>query len=134
MKKTLVIVLALSVIISTGFTCNKEAVPKNDSSSSCFKGRLEVKGICLNYTIKVLEGNIDKSLVAESWKDDVTGKSHQNVFALKNQCSFPSTIKEGDEFYFTINNDVVENCAVCQAFYPVPPKKLSITVTNTACN
>ncbi|HVG41960.1 MAG TPA: hypothetical protein VM888_10160 [Chitinophagaceae bacterium] len=133
MKKTLGIFLILSLIVFSGFTCNKSAVSTN-KSTNCYKGRLEVKGICLNYTIKVLDGNIDKSLIVENWKDENTGKVHQNVFALASQCSFPSNLKEGDEFYFTIDNNAVENCAVCKAFYPVPPKRLSIAVTTTGCN
>lgn len=107
---------------------NKEAV-----GSNCFKGRLEVKGICANYTIKLLEGNLDASKIVSSWKDEVTGKTHTNVFALGSPCTFPATLNEGDEFYFTID-DSKQDCAVCMAYYPKPEKALVIKVLDKPCN
>lgn len=93
-----------------------------------YKGRLEVKGICMNYTIKLLEGNMDATKIDSDWKDEVTGKTHTNVFALGSVCTFPATIKEGDEFYFTLDTITKQQCAVCLAFYPKPAKSLSIKV------
>lgn len=95
-----------------------------------YKGRLEVKGICMNYTIRLLEGNLDTSLLVKEWKDEVTGKTHSNVFALGSVCTFPSAINEGDEFYFTLDPSAATNCSVCLAYYPKPPKKLAIKVVN----
>src|SRR5262245_26790048 len=94
------------------------------------KGCLEVKGICMNYTIRLLEGNLDTTQIASVWKDEVTGKTHTNVFALASVCTFPSTIKEGDEFYFTIDPNPEKQCAVCLAYYPKPPKSLAIKVVS----
>ena len=118
--------LALFTILSSA-TCNR-------SKSNCYKGRLEIKGICMNYTIKLLEGNIDPSLIEASWKDEHSGITHQNVFGLGSVCSFPEGIAQGDTFYFTINNNSDQPCAVCKAYYPTPPKKLHITVLNAPCN
>jgi len=103
---------------------------KNKNESSVYKGKLEVKGMCMNYTIKLLEGNIDKSKLVAGWKNEVTGKTHTNVFALGSVCNFPSTINEGDEFYFTIDSSYVSNCAVCLAYYPKPAKSIAIKVVN----
>lgn len=103
---------------------------KNKKDDNVFKGRLEVKGMCMNYTIKLLEGNLDTSKVVSEWKNEVTGKTHNNVFALGSLCGFPSTINEGDEFYFTIDSTYVSNCAVCLAYYPKPTKSLAIKVMN----
>ena len=103
---------------------------KNKKNDNVFKGRLEVKGMCMNYTIKLLEGSLDTSRVAAEWKNEVTGKTHNNVFALRSVCGFPSTIKEGDEFYFTIDSAYISNCAVCLAYYPKPAKSLAIKVMN----
>jgi len=103
---------------------------KNKENETVYKGRLEIKAICMNYTIKLLEGNLDTTQVVATWKDESTGKIHTNVFALGSVCSFPSTIKEGDEFYFTIDPDPVRNCAVCLAYYPKPPKSVAIKVVN----
>src|SRR5688572_14398755 len=80
---------------------------KNKNEDKVYKGRLEIKAICMNYTIKLLEGSLDTTQVVPEWKDETTGKTHNNVFALASVCSFPSTIKEGDEFYFTIDPDPV---------------------------
>ena len=101
---------------------------KNKNENSAYKGRLEVKGMCMNYTIKLLEGNIDSSKVVAEWKDETTGKMHNNVFALGSVCNFPSTIKEGDEFYFTIDTTYVSKCAVCLAYYPKPAKSIAIKI------
>ena len=103
---------------------------KNKSESNVYRGKLEVKGICMNYTIKLLEGDLDTSKYVSEWKDEVTGKTHHNVFALGSACTFPVAIKEGDEFYFTIDSSYISNCAVCLAYYPKPAKSLAIKVVN----
>ena len=103
---------------------------KNKNESSVYKGKLEVKGMCMNYTIKLLEGKIDTSKFVAEWKNESTGKTHNNVFALGSVCNFPSTINEGDEFYFTIDTTYVSNCAVCLAYYPKPAKSIAIKVVN----
>lgn len=101
---------------------------KKNAGDGTYKAKLETKGICMNYTLRLLEGDIDTSLIVANWTDESTGKSYQNVFALGSPCSFPSTIKEGDEFYFRIDSSARQECAVCMAFYPTPPRKLSIKV------
>ncbi len=110
--------------------CNNQ---KPQSSSTCFKGRLEIAGICSNYTIKLLEGALDSSKIVWAWTDENTDKDYTNVFALGSPCSFPSTIKAGDEFYFVLDN-TEQKCAVCMAYYPKPSKALSIKVLDKPCN
>lgn len=107
--------------------CNKAG-----RAATCYKGRLEIKALCSNYTIQLLEGAIDPSKIEASWTDEHTGKVYTNVFALGSPCNFPSTLKEGDEFYFTLAAPA-QNCAVCQAYYPKPAKALSITVVDKPC-
>lgn len=106
---------------------------KSAGNSNCYKGRLEVKGLCGNYTIALLEGKMDTARMEAKWKDDVTGKTYNNVFALGSVCSFPDSLKAGDEFYFTLT-ETQEQCAVCMAYYPRPQKSLLIKVLNKACN
>jgi len=102
-------------------------------STSCFKGKLEIKGACMNYTIKLLQGDLDTSLIVKSWINESTGRSYSNVFALGSRCSFPADIQEGQEFYFVLDTSTVQNCAVCMMYYPVPSKQLSIKVLPGAC-
>ena len=115
------------IIFILAITTNK---CKNKNEGSVYKGRLEVKGMCMNYTIKLLEGNIEASKLMAEWKNEVTGKTYSNVFALGSVCNFPSTLNEGDEFYFSIDTTYVSNCAVCLAYYPKPAKSIAIKVVN----
>lgn len=117
-----------AIIFSSEKSCSNKNLKK-----SCYKGRLEIKAICSNYTIKILEGDIDTGKVAATWTDENTSKTYTNVFALGNPCSFPDSLKQGDEFYFTIKQKKDTGCMVCQAYYPVPPKRLSISVSKTPC-
>lgn len=125
MKMIVITMLAAAMLWQQ--KCSKEKTPAN-----CYKGRLEVKGLCSNYTIKVLEGNLDPSRIEASWTDEQTGKTHTNVFALGSPCSFPPGLNEGDEFYF-VPDTPVQDCAVCQAYYPKPSKMLSIKVLDKPC-
>ena len=126
------LLLLCALVVVTGFRCEKEAARESDYST-CFKGRLEIKGVCMNYTIKVLEGNIDPSLIQATWTNPQTNITYENVFGLANTCNFPPTIAEGDEFYFVISEKPLENCGVCQAFYPTPGKKLYINASKSPC-
>jgi len=103
---------------------------KCKNNDSVYKGRLEVKGMCMNYTVKLLEGKLDTSLYVSEWKNESTGKTHNNVFALGSACTFPKTINEGDEFYFTIDSTYKPDCAVCLAYYPKPLKRIAIKIVN----
>ncbi len=125
------LVLFGSIVLLSSSTCKNK---KTSSPQHCYKGKLEIKAACMNYTISVLKGNIDTTLFAANWTDESTGKAYQNVFALDSRCSFPSTINEGDEFYFTIDSTTVQNCAVCLLYYPVPPKKVKIKVLPQPCD
>ena len=123
MKIIILFALFLSVI-STKDGC-KEA-----KDNKAYKGRLEIKGMCMNYTIKLLAGNLDTSLIDSKWTDENTNKSYTNVFALGSRCSFPASIEQGEEFLFTIDSSTVQNCSVCLAYYPTPSKHLSIKVVD----
>jgi hypothetical protein len=112
-------------IILLNISCNKS----NDTSVACFKGKLVLKGICMNYVIQIIEGDVDKSLYESSWQNPLTNTTYQNVFGLASTCTFPTTIKEGDEFYFSIpKNPTVPACADCKAYSPTPSKKISIEI------
>ena len=121
--------LILLLVIVFTITTSVDSCDKKKKQDSLYRGRLEIKAICMNYTLKLTEGNIDTSMIAASWTDESTGKKHTNVFALGNPCDFPKTINQGDEFYFTIDTSTSQkDCLVCMAYYPTPPKKLAIRV------
>lgn len=126
----LILIAAFALMATSTKKCTRERVER--LPADCFKGRLEIKGICSNYTIKLIEGSIDSSKIVANWKDEVTQKTYTNVFALGSPCTFPSTIKTGDEFYFTLDT-AVQNCAVCMAYYPHPQRALKIKVLNGPC-
>jgi hypothetical protein len=125
-----ILLIAALVVVTTTSSCNTQ---KEAQTNNCFKGRLEIAGICSNYTIKLIEGAVDTAKIAANWTDEVTGKAYTNVFALGSPCTFPATLKEGDEFYFTLDTSR-QNCAVCMAYYPKPAKALSIKVLDKRCN
>jgi hypothetical protein len=126
--KLLLLVASLVFISASTKSC------KEDLPAGCYKGKLEIKAECMNYTISIQSRNFDTSMVVSNWTDDNTGKTYKNVFGLSSRCTFPDSLKAGDEFYFTIDSTTVQNCMVCMAYYPTPEKKLSIKVLNAPCS
>ena len=121
--KYFILLVALSTILLSSSDCSTKKTER-------LKGKLEIAGICMNYTIKIIEGKVDSSLVAAKWTDETTGKTHENVFRLGSPCTFPASIKQGDEFYFTIDTAKQKDCMVCMAYYPTPAKTVAIKVEN----
>lgn len=120
--KLFVVLSGIFILALSADKCGKK------NTDGIYRAKLEIKELCMNYTIRVLDGDIDTSLVVANWTDENTNKSYRDVFALGNPCSFPDTLKQGDEFYFTIDTAVRKDCMVCTAWYPTPPKRLSIKV------
>jgi hypothetical protein len=129
MIKALLLAASITLLASQEKCRNKKP-----AASTCFKGKLAIKAGCMNYTIQLLEGTMDTSLLVNQWTDESTGKSYRNVFALGSKCNFPAGINEGDEFYFTIDSTTVQNCAVCMMYYPTPPKSLRIKAGSIPCS
>ncbi len=129
----LMLLVASLILLTAREDCKTKKGKTNTSTDGCYKGKLEVKGGCMNYTISITGSNFDTSLVMATWTDENTNKTYQNVFALKSRCTFPDTIAAGDEFYFVIDSTSVQNCAVCLMYYPAPSKKLSIKVIPGPC-
>ena len=119
--------ILLASVVLTSATCHKTT-----GNTSCFKGRLEIKGICQNYVIRLLDGDTAALQLEKTWVDETTDKTYQNVFALQNKCDFPD-LKEGDEFYFTLEASPKSDCMVCQAYRPVPAAQNNIKVSTTPC-
>lgn len=119
-------IVFISVIFLGLTACNSN---KNVSGQKKYKARFEVKALCSNYTFSVIEGNIDTTLVVANWQNPQTKKIYKNAFALANPCILPSNLKEGDTFYFVIDDNPPKNeCIVCMAYYPTPSKSLNIKI------
>ena len=126
--KLLLLICSVILVSASTKSCKEQQLPQG-----CYKGKLEIKAMCMNYTISIQSKHYDTSIVVANWTDDNTGKSYQNVFGLGSRCTFPDSLQPGDEFYFTIDTTSVQNCMVCMAYYPTPAKKLSIKVLNEPC-
>jgi hypothetical protein len=127
MKKHISIIPLLLLVILLLAGCSRSQVAVVDGNT--YKARFEIKAICSNYTFSVVEGNIDPNLVEASWTDPVTHKIYRNAFGISNSCDLPRELKEGDTFYFKLIQPFsTGNCAVCEAYYPTPGKKLYIQV------
>jgi len=129
------LLFALLLFLMFGLSCHRNMVPAPAAvalASNCFKARMEIKGMCMNYVIKVLDGDISKLNLEREWKDETDGKVYSNVFALGSRCSFPD-IAEGGEFFFSLTGVEDAGCNVCLAYRPVPAAKNNIVVSKTAC-
>jgi len=122
------LLLPLIAVIALGLPAKK--CNEKKKQGTVYKGKLEIKALCMNYTIRLIEGSLDTSQVMSNWTDETTGKSYTNAFGLANPCDFPASIGQGDEFYFTLDAIKDRNCAVCMAYYPTPRKKLIIKVVS----
>jgi len=123
MKYIGILLSLFSLLLLSNSNCDKKM-------SAVYHGRLEVKGICMNYTISVNGTKIDPALVEKNWTDPTTGTTYSNVFKLGSPCTFPTEIEQGDEFDFMIDSSPKTDCAVCMAYYPTPQKSLTIKIVN----
>ncbi|HET6994565.1 MAG TPA: hypothetical protein VFI06_06270 [Chitinophagaceae bacterium] len=122
------LIFPLAAIFALSLPAQKCNEKKKQDQDAIYRGKLEIKALCMNYTIRLIEGNLDTSQVVANWTDETTGKSYTNAFGLANPCDFPESLGQGDEFYFTLDTVKDRNCAVCMAYYPTPRKKLIIKV------
>lgn len=93
-----------------------------------YKGQLAIAGICGNYTVVLLEGDLSPDLYENTWVDPQTNIRYSKAFRLANICDFPATIQEGQEFYFTTESTPSNECVTCLAVYPTPSKAIDIKV------
>ncbi|OLY93167.1 hypothetical protein [Cnuella takakiae] len=124
--KLLLLGVAALAVTATPPACNR------NKQSTCFKARMEDRGMCGNFTISVLEGQLEGT--EASWTNEQTGKVYTNVFRPANPCGIPEGIKNGDTFYFTLDTRKVEDCTHCMAFYPAPASRINIRVQEGPCS
>jgi hypothetical protein len=69
---------SLVFLLFISATCHrsggKATGSKQAGNTTCYKARLEIKGICMNYVIKVLEGDLNALAVEKEWTDESDGK------------------------------------------------------------
>ena len=133
--KMLFVLSLVSVITLSNSDCKRKKqkqplLPETAKNliTDTLSGKLEIAGICKNYTISLLEGKMDTSLIEFSWKNDAEEKTYKNVFRLGNPCKFPESIRQGSQFHFIIDTTRQEECMVCTAYYPTPVKTVNIKV------
>ncbi len=130
MRILFILLLSISIL---SFQCSKDQL--NIPDSDCLKGKLIVSGPCKNLIIKIINGSYDPSKVESKWTDPMTNLVHENVFTVKNVCSFPDSIKELDEFYFYfVKNPENSDCAVCLIYRPTPSTSNYIIISEKPCN
>ena len=120
--------VALIFAIATVLSCEDKDIPITDPAqcNQPIKGRLAVKGICMNYVIEVLDP-INPNWVEAEWVHPDTEVVYTNAFRLGSVCSFDPNLNEGDLFTFEASPepfDGDEKCAVCLAYSPTPNKTL----------
>lgn len=93
MNRLILVLASVALLLCTNFRCRKA-----DDLKGCYKGRLEIKGACGHYTIKVLSGNIDTALIESSWTDPNTNIQYSNVFALMAYATFLKTYPKAMNF------------------------------------
>lgn len=113
-----------AILLLALWLCNVIGCRKTDVGP-VYTGRLEIDGICGNYTIKALNGGLDTTQVQANWTDPTTNISYTNVFGLSNPCDFPDSLQAGDTFEFRLMAPS-SSCIQCLAYYPTPGKQLSI--------
>lgn len=101
---------------------------EEDVDLPVFVGKLAVAGICGNYTIELVRGDLPPGLYENTWVDPQTNLNYQKAFRLGNFCDFPSTIQQGEEFYFSLESNPSAQCATCMAYYPTPQRAIAIRV------
>lgn len=117
MKRLLLLSALTTLLLSNSHYSKKQPF------THTYKGKLEIAGICMNYTISVNDGAMGIPGIAANRTDETAINSYNNVFKSGNPGYFPGSIKQGDEFYFIIDSAKGKQCAAGMAYYPSPSKK-----------
>jgi hypothetical protein len=95
---------------------------------TCYTGKLVKRGICGQRVVQLVDGPQEGLAFARNWTDSLSGKQYMNVFAVSNTCDFPVTIKQDEEFTFSLITTPGSGCMQCQAYTPVPGEKNDVVV------
>lgn len=115
-------------------SCDKQQeIQQVVADSTCYKGKLVLKGICNNAVVEVMDDRMNPAFYEKTWKDESTGIVYSNVMGNANYCTFPGDLKEGQEFYFRIDlpTSLPADCANCKALSPTPQTRQYIQICGT---
>jgi hypothetical protein len=124
------ILLAIFIFIALT-SCDKQVdIQQIVTDSTCYKGKLVLKGICNNAVVEVLDDRMNPAFYEKTWKDESTGIVYRNVMGNANYCTFPGDLKEGQEFYFRIDQptSLPVDCVNCLALSPTPQTRQYIQI------
>ncbi len=123
--KNLFIILAMLLTAS----CIQLPNAGTDNSTQRIKAKV-IRITCATTVIQVLDPAHYN--LGETWTIEGTSNTYEHVAVVSNKCEFPSTLKEGDEFYFRqiSENDASNDCAVCMMYDFPPSKGIYLRVVN----
>ena len=127
------LMLILFSVLSV-MSCDKQQeIQQVVADSTCYKGKLVLKGICNNAVVEVMDDRMNPAFYEKTWKDESTGIVYKNVMGNANYCTFPGDLKEGQEFYFRIDlpTSLPADCANCKALSPTPQTRQYIQICGT---
>ena len=130
MTRLMLILLSVFSLMS----CDKQQeIQQVVADSTCYKGKLVLKGICNNAVVEVMDDRMNPAFYEKTWKDESTGIVYSNIMGNANYCTFPGDLKEGQEFYFRIDlpTSLPTDCANCKALSPTPQTRQYIQICGT---
>ncbi len=106
-------------------------LPNAGTSNSTQRIKAKVIRItCASTVIQVLDSAHYN--LGETWTIEGTSNTYEHVAVVSNKCELPSTLKEGDEFFFKVINesDARKDCVVCMMYDFPPSKGIYLQVVN----
>jgi len=133
------IYLGALLVSLSAWNCNKSAPNEKDPTldnfntkkTGCLQGKIVKKGLCGQLVVQLLSQQADGLQIAAAWHDSSTGTTHQNVFSVANYCDQPQNLSVGQIINFSVQSSTTKDCAICQAYTPIPEEKTPIQIN---CN
>lgn len=110
-----------ALLILAIFLCNVIGCRKTETGP-IYTGRLEIEGICQNYTLSVLNGGLDTTQVQARWTDPQTNITYTNAFGVSNPATFRTPCKQATLLNFA---SLLRIITVCNVRRSTPPQRKS---------
>lgn len=120
-------IIAISIIM---FSCSKLPASGNSGGDGLRIKAKVIRITCASTTIDILDAAHYN--LGESWTIEGTTNTYNHAAVVANKCELPSTLKEGDTFYFKVINQSEANtdCIVCMMYDYPPSKSIYLKVVN----